>query len=82
LLLLFAIVANGQTFHSQDQLPLYNEYRGVRLGMAAEEARAKLGVPLMQSDEQVHLLRLFVLLAVRILTILKHLDNRARRLTY
>jgi hypothetical protein len=28
------------------------EYRGVRLGMTAEEARAKLGVPAMKSDEQ------------------------------
>jgi hypothetical protein len=52
LLLLFAIVANGQTVPSQDQLPLYNEYRGVRLGMTADDARAKLGVPAMQSDEQ------------------------------
>ena len=52
LLLIFAIVANGQTRHSQAQQPLYREYRGVRLGMTAEEARAKLGVPAMKSDEQ------------------------------
>jgi len=52
LLLIFAIVANGQTVHSQVQQPLYREYRGVRLGMTAEEARAKLGVPAMKSDEQ------------------------------
>lgn len=52
LLLLFAIVANGQTVHSQAQQPLYREYRGVRLGMTAEEARAKLGVPAMKSDDQ------------------------------
>ena len=52
LLLIFAIVANGQTGHSQAQQPLYREYRGVRLGMTAEEARAKLGVPAMKSDEQ------------------------------
>ena len=52
LLLMFAIVANGQTGHSQVQQPLYREYRGVRLGMTAEEARAKLGVPAMMSDEQ------------------------------
>lgn len=51
LLLMLAIVANGQTGHSQAQ-PLYREYRGVRLGMTAEEARAKLGVPAMKSDEQ------------------------------
>ncbi len=47
LLLLFAIVANGQTVHSQDLQPLYNGYRGVRLGMTVEEARAKLDVPAM-----------------------------------
>src|SRR5215218_7389893 len=52
LLLMFAIVGNGQTGHSQVQQPLYREYRGVRLGMTAEEARAKLGVPAMMSDEQ------------------------------
>ena len=52
LLLLFAIVAKGQTVHSQAQQPLYREYRGVRLGMTAEEARAKLGVPAMKSDDQ------------------------------
>lgn len=52
LLLILAIVANGQTGHSQAQQPLYREYRGVRLGMTAEEARAKLGVPSMKSDEQ------------------------------
>lgn len=52
LLLILAIVANGQTGNSQAQQPLYREYRGVRLGMTAEEARAKLGVPAMKSDEQ------------------------------
>jgi hypothetical protein len=52
LLLILAIVANGQSGHSQAQQPLYREYRGVRLGMTAEEARAKLGVPAMMSDEQ------------------------------
>jgi hypothetical protein len=52
LLLMFAIVANGQTGHSQVQQPLYSEYRGVRLGLTAEEARAKLGAPAMMSDEQ------------------------------
>ena len=52
LLLIFAIVANGQTGHSQAQQSLYREYRGVHLGMTVEEARAKLGVPAMKSDEQ------------------------------
>lgn len=47
LLLLGAIVARGQA-----QQPLYREYRGVRLGMTATEARAKLGDPAMKSDDQ------------------------------
>ena len=48
LLLLMAVVAYGQT----GQQPLYREYRSVRLGMTAAEARAKLGEPQMKSDEQ------------------------------
>lgn len=51
LLLLLATVAKGQTGPSPAQ-PLFREYRGVRLGMTAEEARAKLGLPAMKSDEQ------------------------------
>ena len=35
----------------QVQQPTYTEYRGVRLGMPMEEARTKLGVPTMKSDE-------------------------------
>ena len=31
---------------------LYREYRGVRLGMTAEEARAKLGDPVLKGDDQ------------------------------
>jgi hypothetical protein len=45
LLLLLAVVARGQE-------PVYREYRGVRLGMTAAEARAKLGEPVMKSNEQ------------------------------
>ena len=45
LLLLLGSIANAQQ-------PLYREYRGVRLGMTAVEARAKLGVAVMQSEEQ------------------------------
>ena len=45
LLLLLATVAKGQQ-------PVYREYRGVRLGMTAAEARAKLGEPVMKSNEQ------------------------------
>lgn len=61
LLLLLGVVAKGQTpapaakaarAHTQVQQPLYTEYRGVRLGMTATEARAKLGEPVMKSDEQ------------------------------
>ena len=47
LLLLLGVVAKGQ-----DQQPLYREYRGVRLGMTAAETRAKLGTPVMMSNEQ------------------------------
>jgi hypothetical protein len=61
LLLLMGVVASGQTQtaamkvareHVQIQQPLYREYRGVRLGMTAADARAKLGEPVMKSDEQ------------------------------
>jgi hypothetical protein len=61
LLLLLGAVASGQTKteamkvakgYTQIQQPLYREYRGVRLGMTAAEARAKLGEPAMKSDEQ------------------------------
>lgn len=33
------------------QQPLYVEYRGVRLGMTAAETRAKLGTPVLMTDE-------------------------------
>jgi hypothetical protein len=61
LLLLLGAIASGQTKteamkvakgHAQIQQPLYREYRGVRLGMTAAEARTKLGEPAMQSDDQ------------------------------
>jgi len=61
LLLLLGVIASGQTKteamkvargYSQVQQPLYREYRGVRLGMTAAEARGKLGEPAMKSDEQ------------------------------
>ena len=61
LLLLLGAIVSGQTKteamkvargHSQVQQPVYREYRGVRLGMTAAEARAKLGEPAMKSDEQ------------------------------
>lgn len=34
------------------QQPLYTQYKGVRLGMTAEEARAKLGTPTLKDTEQ------------------------------
>ena len=34
------------------QPPLYTEYKGVRLGMLAEEARAKLGTPALKASDQ------------------------------
>ena len=34
------------------QQPLYTDYKGVRLGMTAQEARTKLGEPSLKSDEQ------------------------------
>ena len=61
LLLVWVATANGQraTLKSKTvrasstelQQPLYREYRGVRLGMTMEEARAKFGVAELKSDE-------------------------------
>jgi hypothetical protein len=34
------------------QQPLYTEYKGVRLGISAEEARAKLGTPALKDNDQ------------------------------
>ena len=45
LLLIFAALTYGQAMN-------YREYHGVRLGMTAAEARAKLGTPALMSDEQ------------------------------
>ena len=45
LLLVASAIANAQQ-------PRYREYRGVRLGMTATETRAKLGEPVMKSDDQ------------------------------
>lgn len=44
-LLVLGALAYGQTSS-------YREYRGVRLGMSAADARAKLGTPAFTSDEQ------------------------------
>ena len=61
LLLFFSATAVGQRgtqpvrvnpTPSQVSTPIYREYRGIRLGMKASEVRAKLGEPVMKSDEQ------------------------------
>ncbi|HEX7333645.1 MAG TPA: hypothetical protein VF290_19245 [Pyrinomonadaceae bacterium] len=57
---LAGLLAQGQSKRQQPavqaqaqiQQPLYREYRGIRLGMAAAEVRAKLGEPALKSDEQ------------------------------
>ena len=41
----------GTPLHAADQ-PLLREYRGVALGMTAQEVRLKLGEPAVKSDEQ------------------------------
>jgi hypothetical protein len=51
--------ANAQTRRAQAafprntevQQPLYSEYRGVRLGMSAEDVRTKLGPALLKADD-------------------------------
>ncbi|MEO7971193.1 MAG: hypothetical protein ABI698_07835 [bacterium] len=43
-----AAFASGHT----TQEPLYSEYKGVRLGMTAQETRAKLGTPALKSNDQ------------------------------
>ena len=52
------IVTNGQTprkvaNHAPgEEAPLFLEYRGVQLGMTADEVRKKLGAPKEKGDEQ------------------------------
>jgi hypothetical protein len=58
--LLVTISASAQTqtskarntkSHSEVQQPVYREYRGVRLNMTMDEARAKIGEAVLKSDE-------------------------------
>ena len=56
--LTFTICVSGaavaQTQHPRtgnDDTPLFAEFKGVRIGMSAEEARKKLGAPKDKSDE-------------------------------
>lgn len=42
----------GQKRGEDPDKPLYQEYRGIQLGMAADEVRKKLGSPTDKGDEQ------------------------------
>lgn len=44
--------ALGQKRTEEPDKPLFKEYRGIQLGMAADEVRKKLGDPTDKSDEQ------------------------------
>jgi hypothetical protein len=62
LVLVWGANANAQTQRTKTkgvnayaegvQQPLFRQYRGVRLGMTMEEARAKLGAPALRGDDQ------------------------------
>jgi ethanolamine utilization microcompartment shell protein EutS len=50
-----ALAASAQALKASTaamQQPLYSDYKGVRLGMPAEEVRAKLGKPALAADDQ------------------------------
>lgn len=54
----FVLSVNGQTQKAKFtpgqpavQQPLYSEFKGARLGMTADEVRAKLGTPVLKDDE-------------------------------
>jgi outer membrane protein assembly factor BamE (lipoprotein component of BamABCDE complex) len=50
------VTARAQTQKASNaqptQQPLYSDYKGVRLGMTAQEVRAKLGKPAMAAEDQ------------------------------
>jgi hypothetical protein len=50
--LLFPAAAGAQKKPAEEEGPIFREYRGVQLGMTAEEARKKLGNPKEKSDGQ------------------------------
>ncbi len=45
-------IANAFKEPGATQQPLYRDYKGVRIGMTADEARAKLGQPALKADDQ------------------------------
>jgi hypothetical protein len=45
-------LANAYKEAAATQQPLYSDYKGVRIGMTAAEARAKLGLPALKEDDQ------------------------------
>lgn len=45
-------VANSFKDAGATQQPLYTDYKGVRIGTTADEARAKLGQPALKADDQ------------------------------
>ena len=47
-----AIAQQQQMEAGKDEEPAYKEYKGVRIGMTADEARKKLGDPADKSDKQ------------------------------
>lgn len=54
---LAAVIVNGQKARATDgnastQQPLFSEYKGIRLGMTAEQVRTKLGDPSSKADDQ------------------------------
>jgi len=57
-LMVIAIVASGQKTRATapslaaPEQPLFLEYKGIRLGMTADEVRAKLGNPTVKGDDQ------------------------------
>ena len=52
LVILVAPNTPSQKRADDDDKPLYQEYRGIQIGMAADDVRKKLGVPTDKSDEQ------------------------------
>jgi len=58
ILVISAAAASGQKARtntpplSTQAQPLFSEYKGIRLGVTADEVRAKLGNPMLKADDQ------------------------------